>query len=90
MPDLNDIINLAAAKAPPFYTDCPDVWFVHVENLFRSHNITKQETMFTKVMEALDKETLKLLPPSQRKFTGTEKKPYDTIKDSLMSMFQRS
>lgn len=56
-------INAAksALKIPPFWTDEPELWFLHLEVQFESSNITLDKTKYTTLLQHLNLEQFKCI-----------------------------
>lgn len=81
----NSNLNLqfASIKIPPYWSNRPDLWFLHVETQFRMRNITASNTKYDHVLAALPPETMELVadillnPPTTNK--------YDSLKTALLT-----
>ena len=47
-------VNATAVKLPSFWSGNPEVWFKQVESVFSTRTITRQQTKFDYVIQALD------------------------------------
>ncbi|XP_070387785.1 uncharacterized protein [Dermacentor albipictus] len=78
----NGTSSFAALKLPDFWTSDCELWFVHIEALFRRHRVTSQATKYDNVVSALNRTPAALVrdylqapPPDDQ---------YDTLKRELL------
>ena len=88
--DASNVSAIAAAsvKLPPFWTEDVSAWFMRVEAMFRTSNISQDQTKFDYIVSSLDprvvKEVLHVIksPPAAEK--------YGTLKTALVKAFDKS
>ena len=50
---LTEYFTKVAVKLPDFWTEVPDLWFLHAEAAFRNTQITKSKTKFNHIVQNL-------------------------------------
>jgi hypothetical protein len=74
----------AHTRLPPFFKPNPELWFLQLESIFRSHRITSSASKFHAVVGALDTQILTLLQDLLRDPGPT---PYETLRARIMQEF---
>ena len=77
-------------KIPPFWTNLPAAWFVHVESLFGTRNVARERTRFDHVVASLPQEVIvtvfDIIQDLMNSFTtnAPNPTPYTTLKAALV------
>jgi hypothetical protein len=82
-------VNATAVKLPSFWSGNPEVWFKQVESVFSTRHpaITRQQTKFDYVIQALDNITADRV---QAIILSPPENPYDKLKAALIGVFGKS
>ena len=82
-------VNATAVKLPSFWSGNPEVWFKQVESVFSTRHpvITRQQTKFDYVIQALDNITADRV---QAIILSPPEDPYDKLKAALIGVFAKS
>ena len=82
-------VNATAVKLPSFWSGNPEVWFKQVESVFSTRHpvITRQQTKFDYVIQALDNITADRV---QAIILSPPENPYDKLKATLIGVFGKS
>lgn len=74
---------IATIKIPSFWTNRPELWFLHVETQFRMKNITTSSTKYDYTVSALQPETMEIVADILLNPPATNK--YENLKNTLLS-----
>lgn len=77
----------AADKIPPFWIQDPELWFSHVETVFKGDNITNSLTKFQIIISKLQ---IDILVPARDIIKCPGDKPYEEIKSRLVTTYMES
>lgn len=75
-------------KIPPFWKECPQLWFIQVESIFALAGITRDDTKYNYIVGTLDSSVMQFIgdlvinPPAGEKYLA--------IKERLLSSFEES
>lgn len=84
----NNAVSAVAIKPPPFWRDCPDLWFLRLERQFTLAGISGDETKFNYVVSTLEQQYLKMVsdlawnPPETNKYAAIKKALIDRLSAS--------
>ena len=82
-----EFVSKIAVKLPDFWTEDPDLWFLHAESVFRNAQITQSQTKFDHVIQKLPQAIMvsvrSLIMPSASSSTS----PYEDLKAKLVSSY---
>lgn len=79
----DEIDTVTVIKLPPFWSRCPNAWFISVENIFTLRKVTSDTRKFQHVLAALPEDiVMSVLDVIQNQGTG---RMYDTLKETLIS-----
>ncbi|TRY61388.1 hypothetical protein TCAL_17163 [Tigriopus californicus] len=83
-------INSTLAKIPPFWFDRPELWVRKLEITFLNNTppITKQETMYNRMVVALDHKVICKVEELVAEMPVNN--PYDKLKAAVLDAFGRS
>ena len=78
-----------AVKLPDFWTDDPDLWFLHAESAFRNSQVTQSQTKFDHVIQKLPQNIMVSVQGliMNKALSST---PYEDLKAKLVSSYTLS
>lgn len=85
--DVADIAKISV-KVPPFWAECPEIWFAQIEAQFANSRITGDKAKFNTVVAAVESNVLQqvsdaiLNPPLRNK--------YDNLKQTIIQRYTQS
>lgn len=77
----------AADKIPPFWIQDPELWFHHVETVFKRYNITRSLTKFQIIISKIQ---IDILVPARDIIKCPGDRPYEKIKSRLVTTYLES
>jgi hypothetical protein len=75
-----------AVKLPDFWTDDPDLWFLHAESAFRNSQVTQSQTKFDHVIQKLPQNIMVSVRGLIMNATSSST-PYEDLKAKLVSSY---
>ena len=78
-----------AVKLPDFWTDDPDLWFLHAESAFRNSQVTQLQTKFDHVIQKLPQNIMVSVRGLIMNATSSST-PYEDLKAKLVSSYTLS
>ena len=78
-----------AVKLPDFWTDDPDLWFLHAESAFRNSQVTQSQTKFDHVIQKLPQNIMVSVRGLIMNATSSST-PYEDLKAKLVSSYTLS
>jgi len=78
-----------AVKLPDFWTDDPDLWFLHAESAFRNSQVTQSQTKFDHVIQKLPQNIMVSVQGLIMNATSSST-PYEELKAKLVSSYTLS
>ena len=79
-----------AVKLPDFWTDDPDLWFMHAESAFRNSQVTQSRTKFDHVVQKLPQNIMVSVRGLIMNFAALSSTPYEDLKSKLVSSYTLS
>ena len=87
-PQPTEYVTKIAIRLPDFWTDDPDLWFLHAESTFQTANITVSRTKFNYIVQKLPQT---IMVSVRNLLTNTSSKtPYEDLKEKLVSSYTLS
>jgi hypothetical protein len=87
-PPLAQFVTKVAVKLPEFWTDDPDLWFLHAEASFRNSQVTQSRTKFDHVIQKLPQAIM--VSVRGLIMNSTSSTPYEDLKAKLVSSYTLS
>ena len=75
-----------AVKLPDFWTDDPDLWFLHAKSAFRNSQVTQSQTKFDHVIQKLPQNIMVSVRGLIMNATSSST-PYEDLKAKLVSSY---
>ena len=85
-----EFVTKVAVKLPEFWTDDPDLWFLHAESAFRNSQITQSRTKFDHVIQKLPQKIMVSVRGLIMSSTASSSTPYEDLKAKLVSSYTLS
>ena len=79
-----------AVKLPDFWTDDPDLWFMHAESAFRNSQVTQSRTKFDHVVQKLPQNIMVSVRGLIMNSAASSSTPYEDLKSKLVSSYTLS
>lgn len=83
-------VAAAAVKLTPFKANLVEAWFTAIEEMFADCRITREETKYRKVMQALPLETIDKLNAFLKTNPLLSANPYTRIKAELLDRYRKT
>ena len=83
-------VTKVAIKLPDFWSDDPDLWFIHAKSAFRNAQITQSRTKFDRVVQELQKNIMVLVRGLILSSSSTSSTPYEDLKAKLVASYTLS
>ena len=83
-------ITKVAIKLPDFWSDNPDLWFIHAKSAVRNAQITQSRTKFDRVVQELQKNIMVLVRGLILSSSSTSSTPYEDLKAKLVASYTLS
>lgn len=77
-------------KLPDFWTDEPDLWFLHVKAGFRNSQVTQSQTKFDHVIQKLPQNIMVYVHGLIMNSAWSSSAPYEDLKSKLVSSYTLS
>lgn len=81
-----EFISKIAVKLPDFWTEDPDLWFLHAESAFRNAQISQSQTKFDHVVQKLP-QNIMVSVRSLIMTASSSATPYEDLKAKLVSSY---
>ena len=85
-----EFVTKVAVKLPEFWTDDPDLWFLHAESAFRNAKISQSRTKFDHVIQKLPQKIMVSVRGLIMSSTASSSTPYEDLKAKLVSSYTLS
>ena len=82
-----EYVNKIAVKLPDFWTEDPDLWFMHAESAFRNSHITQSRTKFDHVIQKLPQAIMISVRSLVMASNSSSSTPYEDLKAKLVSSY---
>ena len=89
-PPLAQFVTKVAVKLPEFWTDDPDLWFLHAEASFRNSQVTQSRTKFDHVIQKLPQAIMVSVRGLIMNSASSSSTPYEDLKAKLVSSYTLS
>ena len=83
-------VTKVAVKLPDFWSDDPDLWFIHAESAFRNAQITQSRTKFDHVLQKLLQNIMVSVRGLILSSSATSSTPYEDLKEKLVASYTLS
>jgi len=80
-------VQKIAVKLPDFWTEDPDLWFVHAEAAFRNAQITQSRTKFDHIVQKLPQSIMVSVRSLIIGSASASSTPYEDLKSKLVSSY---
>ena len=87
-PQPTEYVTKVAVKLPDFWTDDPNLWFLHAESAFQTANITISRTKFNHIVQKLPQNIM--VSVRSLLTNTTSQTPYEDLKAKLVSSYTLS
>ena len=85
-----ELVTKIAVKLPDFWTEDPDLWFLHAESAFRNAQITKSRTKFDHIVQKLPQKIMISVRSLIMGFGASSATPFEDLKNKLVSSYTLS
>ena len=85
-----EFVTKVVVKLPEFWTNDPDLWFLHAESAFRNSKITQSRTKFDHVIQKLPQKIMVSVRGLIMSTTSSSSTPYEDLKAKLVSSYTLS
>ena len=82
-----EFVTKVVVKLPEFWTNDPDLWFLHAESAFRNSKITQSRTKFDHVIQKLPQKVMVSVRGLIMSTTSSSSTPYEDLKAKLVSPY---
>lgn len=89
-PTTPQFVAKLAVKLPDFWTDDPDLWFLHAEAAFRNAQISQSRTKFDHVIQKLPQNIMVSVRGLIMNSGSSSSTPYEDLKSKLVSSYTLS
>ena len=89
-PTPTQFVTKVAVKLPDFWTEDPDLWFLHAEAAFRNAQVTQSRTKFDHVVQKLPQSIMVSVRGLIMTSASTSSTPYEALKSKLVSSYTLS
>ena len=86
-PVTTEFVSKIAVKLPDFWTEDPDLWFLHAESVFRNAQITQSRTKFDHVIQKLPQAIMVSVQSLIMTSTSSSTSPFEDLKAKLVSSY---
>ena len=83
-------VTKVAVKLPDFWSDDPDLWFIHAESAFHNAQITQSRTKFDHVVQKLPQNIMVSVRGLILSSSATSSTPYEDLKEKLVASYTLS
>ena len=80
-------VTKVAVKLPDFWSDDPDLWFLHAESAFRNAQVMPSRTKFDHVMQKLQQNVMVSVRSLVLNSSATSSTPYEDLKAKLVASY---
>ena len=85
-----EFVTKVLVKLPDFWTEDPDLWFLHAEAAFRYAQITQSKTKFDHIVQKLPQKIMVSVRGLIMGSTASLETPYEDLKAKLVSSYTLS
>ena len=85
-----EYIAKVSLKLPDFWTEDPDLWFLHAEAAFRNAQITQLKTKFDHIVQKLPQKIMVSVHSLIMGSAASSETPYEDLKAKLVSLYTLS
>ena len=89
-PSTTQFVAKLAVKLPDFWTEDPDLWFMHAESAFRNSQVTQSRTKFDHVVQKLPQNIMVSVRGLIMNSAASSSTPYEDLKAKLVSSYTLS
>ena len=89
-PAATQFVHKVAVKLPDFWTEDPDLWFLHAESAFRNAQISQSRTKFDHVVQKLPQNIMVSVRGLILNSSSTSSTPYEDLKSKLVASYTLS
>lgn len=89
-PATTQYVHKVTVKLPDFWTDDPDLWFLHAEAAFRNGQVTQSRTKFDHVVQKLPQAIMVSVRGLIMNSASSSSTPYEDLKSKLVSSYTLS
>ena len=83
-----EFVTKVSVKLPDFWTEDPDLWFLHTEAAFRNAQITQSKTKFDHIVQKLPQKIMVSVHSLIMGSAASSETPYKDLKAKLVSSSQ--
>ena len=83
-------VTKVAVKLPDFWSNDPDLWFLHAESAFRNAQVTQLRTKFDHVVQKLPQNIMVSVRGLILSSSSTSSTPYEDLRAKLVSSYTLS
>ena len=83
-------VTKIAVKLPDFWSDDPDLWFLHAESAFRNAQVTQSRTKFDYAVQKLPQNVMVSVRSLVLNSAATSSTPYEDLKAKLVASYTLS
>ena len=85
-----EFVAKVSVKLPDFWTEDPDLWFLHAEAAFRNAQITQSKTKFDHIVQKLPQKIMVSVRGLIMGSATSSETPYEDLKAKLVSLYTLS
>ena len=85
-----EFVAKVSVKLPDFWTEDPDLWFLHAEAAFRNAQITQSKTKFDHIIQKLPQKIMVSVRSLIMGSAASLETPYEDLKAKLVSSYTLS
>jgi len=85
-----EYVAKVSVKLPDFWTEDPDLWFLHAEAAFRNAQITQSKTKFDHIVQKLPQKIMVSVRGLIMGSAASSETPYEDLKAKLVSSYTLS
>ena len=89
-PAATQYVHKVAVKLPDFWTEDPDLWFLHAESAFRNAQVSQSKTKFDHVVQKLPQNIMVSVRGLIMNSSSTSSTPYEDLKSKLVASYTLS